>query len=152
MLFRLLSIVTILCILACSGLSEDDKQALVDTALEATEKADTLRERRDAALLDFEDAWVRVEGGPQIMLLARQDIADDMESRGLTIQARRMREDAQAEFEAEPLVIEATRLAAIYRGLDTSFVEANRKLADALVALQDAGITDLYRERILESE
>ena len=105
--------------LAC-GPSDEDRQHLVDTAVELTERADQLRADRDAALANFEDAWADVERGPQIALRAMERVADGLESRGMTIDARRMKEDTLAKFEADPLVQHANRLAGIYRGRDAS--------------------------------
>ena len=143
----LLPALYLLVLLACS--ESVDIPALVDQAVEATERTDQLRADRDAALDAFTYAWEKVEGGPQYTLLALERVADQIEYQGETIRAARMRQEALEEFQAHPLVRDATRKSDKYRELDGLFVQANRELAQLLGQVQDAGASDLYRERIL---
>ena len=138
-------VVLLLFVLACESV---DKVALVDAVVEATEKLDSIEADRDAVGEELLDVWEQVEAGPQMVALAMERVAQDYESRSQTIQASRTRDKYEADFAAHPLVQEATRLSEKYDALDNLWRQANRELGDALIAVQDAGADDLYRERL----
>ena len=107
---------------------------------------DEIEADRDSANLEFVSAWDRVEKGPQMMLNARLDLAYSHEARGWTIEAGKTRDTANREFNTDPLVLKAALIAKRYEELDAQWVEKNTALADVLIALQDAGAIDRWRD------
>ena len=110
---------------------------------------DEIEADRDKANLEFVSAWDRVEKGPQMMLNARLDLASSHEARGWTIEAGKTRDTANREFSTDSLVLKADLIAKRYEELDALWIEKNRALADVLVALEDAGAIDRWRETVL---
>ncbi len=110
---------------------------------------DGIEADRDSANLEFITAWDRVEKGPQMMLNARLDLAYSHEARGWTIEAGKTRDDANREFNTDPLVLKAALIAERHEELDALWIEKNRALGDILVALENAGAIDQWRNATL---
>ena len=129
-----------------------DVESLVEEAVTATELLEDIEKDRDLALDAFTDAWEQVEGGPQFTLLALESAADRLESQGQTIKAAKMRDEANAEFDAHPLVQDAYLKADRYNAFDALALETNRLLGATLIELNNADGLDLYRERMVATE
>ena len=123
-----------------------DIDALIADSISLGKEMDQIEIERDSVLVEVESTWDRVQKGPQMMLNVWLDIAASDEARGWTIEAEKVRQEAYAEFEADPLVIEAKRLLDRHDTFDALWLEKNKALLDILIALQDANATDQWRE------
>ena len=148
--FAALALVLMLAVSGCTG-EKIDPETAVATAVAISVTMDQLATDRDKAQAKYEQVWARVERGPQMALRVNLQTADQFDDLGMTVDANRLRSEAQANFNSDPLVIQAKELLERYQWLDLEWRKNNAAVADALSDVQKAGADDMYRKRYLEA-
>ena len=119
---------------------------LIEAALAAQDEAGRMAEESVEALTAHEEAWAKVEMGPQFVARNIMKVADDLDSLGHHTRAQNMRDEAWASFDANPLVRNAKAATARYQEVVARYSEADSTATEALQTVQDAGLWHLYEE------
>ena len=133
-----------LAVTACGGLSEEDKQGLIDTAIAAQNEAGIAAERAAEALGEHEQAWAKVEAGPQYVAQVQMETAATMERLGDLRGAEQFRQEAREGLNSHPLWIAAQEAIAKYHEAAAAYSKADETAIQALEAVKAAGIWEQY--------
>ena len=147
MLLRLfLGIAAIVSILACSGLSQEEQERLIQTAALTERASDEAYGRADVAFCEQNSAWDAVATGPQVIAQGRFEAAKLIEAQGNVIAAAGIRRDANADLSASPEWQAALEATEVYKRLSGEANAANVVATEALEAVREAGLSNEFQE------
>ena len=120
---------------------------LIATAVAAQYEVNRLADERAIALKEHEQIWESVRIGPQAQAAVSIRAADRFEKYDKA-QAEQMREEAQAAFMLNPLVIQANLATSRYQEASDEYSKAVEALEEARDAIKRAGHWELYLQSV----